>query len=721
MIYLILFLNIFLFYLYTLFPTVAAYRDSGEFATVGYLLGVAHPPGYPLYTIALYLLARLIPLGNFAYRANILSAIFSSFTALVLFNLFRKIQKKNVAHNKFLNLVSYLVVLCFSFGYLQWYLSLVSEMYTLNTFFASLVLLITFLYFREDKRYIYLLFFIFALGIANRLDLIFFFPCLILALIDYIKNEKSYRIKNIYLLSFLFLLGISCYLYLPIRSNSQPYIDWNNPQYLDRFWASLTRKTHGSTLDLISSQYKPFENFEDGLEFYFSHLLRNLGYIGIVFVILGIRFNSYYGVSLFLSWFLSAIYFIYKANMPPNPHALAILEAHFLLPNIIVWIWFFLGILYIYKKFNNFLAYLIFFLTFILCFNFIDNYKRLNKRNNFYAYDYTTNVLRSLPPKSLLIVKEDVQLFSLWYRNFVENKRKDINIIASGLSGSSWYQEMYKLYLKENNKEDFFIGPLITYENWKEFIDNNLNKGYKIFLTYDVDIPKAKDFVFKPHGLLMQILSQQQKERLLPTIDFFYKDIYILRNRYVYDINYDFFCSDLIEDYSKSLFSFAHWLTKNNLSNENIEYYYKFSMTMNPIYPYSYFELGYNYYLRNLLDKSLLWYKISVDKFETYLKLAKKYKALDETLNEIKINTANSYLHLGVVLEKNNEIDKAIESYNKALEYNPYSSDTYYNLAVAYWRKKDWEKVKFYLQKTLILNPYHKDAKFYLGILSQQN
>ncbi|MBU2461890.1 DUF2723 domain-containing protein, partial [bacterium] len=35
-------------YLHTLTPTVG-FHDSGELITVAYTLGIAHPPGYPLY------------------------------------------------------------------------------------------------------------------------------------------------------------------------------------------------------------------------------------------------------------------------------------------------------------------------------------------------------------------------------------------------------------------------------------------------------------------------------------------------------------------------------------------------------------------------------------------------------------------------------------------------------------------------------------------------
>jgi hypothetical protein len=60
-------------YLFTLSPTVN-FLDSGELITVGATAGVAHPPGYPLYTL-LVILAAAIPLGDVAVRVNLVSAL----------------------------------------------------------------------------------------------------------------------------------------------------------------------------------------------------------------------------------------------------------------------------------------------------------------------------------------------------------------------------------------------------------------------------------------------------------------------------------------------------------------------------------------------------------------------------------------------------------------------------------------------------------------------
>jgi hypothetical protein len=73
----------FVIYLATLAPDVLT-ADNGEFQLVATKLGVAHPPGFPLYTMLAHLMSRL-PLGATpAYRINLFSAITSLFTLLLV-------------------------------------------------------------------------------------------------------------------------------------------------------------------------------------------------------------------------------------------------------------------------------------------------------------------------------------------------------------------------------------------------------------------------------------------------------------------------------------------------------------------------------------------------------------------------------------------------------------------------------------------------------------
>ncbi len=60
----------------TLAPTVGA-GDSGELVLAADSLGIAHPPGYPLWVLLARLVA-LVPIGEVAWRVNALSALLSA-------------------------------------------------------------------------------------------------------------------------------------------------------------------------------------------------------------------------------------------------------------------------------------------------------------------------------------------------------------------------------------------------------------------------------------------------------------------------------------------------------------------------------------------------------------------------------------------------------------------------------------------------------------------
>ena len=63
-------------YALTLTPSLSYLSpDGSELATVPYVLGLAHSPGYPLYTWLGFLFSHLVPLGDVAFRINLMSAV----------------------------------------------------------------------------------------------------------------------------------------------------------------------------------------------------------------------------------------------------------------------------------------------------------------------------------------------------------------------------------------------------------------------------------------------------------------------------------------------------------------------------------------------------------------------------------------------------------------------------------------------------------------------
>src|SRR4030095_708595 len=69
-------------YSWTLAPTVTL-TDSGELIVVAQWLGIAHPPGVPLWTILAHLASR-VPFGNVSVRINFSSALFAAVACAML-------------------------------------------------------------------------------------------------------------------------------------------------------------------------------------------------------------------------------------------------------------------------------------------------------------------------------------------------------------------------------------------------------------------------------------------------------------------------------------------------------------------------------------------------------------------------------------------------------------------------------------------------------------
>jgi hypothetical protein len=119
-------------YLQTLAPSVATiFDDSLEFPLASYRLAIAHPTGYPLYT----LLGKLFTLGpwhNVAWAVNLLSAVAAALTVALVYLVARHLARRC--------LPALLGALALAASPIFWSQSVVAEVYTLNSAFVALLL-----------------------------------------------------------------------------------------------------------------------------------------------------------------------------------------------------------------------------------------------------------------------------------------------------------------------------------------------------------------------------------------------------------------------------------------------------------------------------------------------------------------------------------------------------------------------------------------------------
>jgi hypothetical protein len=78
-------ISAFALYLITCSPTVN-FTDSGELIAVAWTGGIAHPPGYPLYTL-ISTGAVHLPFGNPAFRVNMISVLFAAIAVALFYGL----------------------------------------------------------------------------------------------------------------------------------------------------------------------------------------------------------------------------------------------------------------------------------------------------------------------------------------------------------------------------------------------------------------------------------------------------------------------------------------------------------------------------------------------------------------------------------------------------------------------------------------------------------
>lgn len=220
-------------YVLTAAPSIGPI-DSGELSLIVRTLGIAHPTGYPLFTLLGKIWITLMFWGDLAFRLNILSAFTGACAAALLFLALRRMGIGTP--------LSAAGSLLWAFSPVVWDQATVIEVYGLTAMLGMLLIWLTLRSRQEnDFRALALAAFTAGLGLGNHLSLLWYLPgVMIIAL-----NRTFFAgWKKALLLFFLFLLGLSVYLYLPLRSISQPLMNWGDPSDWSRLLSHVTGRQY---------------------------------------------------------------------------------------------------------------------------------------------------------------------------------------------------------------------------------------------------------------------------------------------------------------------------------------------------------------------------------------------------------------------------------------------------------------------------------------------
>ncbi len=219
--------------------------DSGETIASAHLLGVSHPPGYPLHALIGHL-ALWLPVGSMAFRLNLFSA-FCALAALgfVLRTCRRLIRDEtgdaNASPAEPRHLTLFLVIVCVSFLSCQnvFAESLTAKggVYTLALWILSMVMSES--VGAQSPRKVYAILFLWAVGLGNHWQTeVLWIPLLVGC---FLKTGLAWNARKAATAATFAITGLSVYLYLPLRASLRPAVNWENPQTFDSFRDAVLR------------------------------------------------------------------------------------------------------------------------------------------------------------------------------------------------------------------------------------------------------------------------------------------------------------------------------------------------------------------------------------------------------------------------------------------------------------------------------------------------
>jgi tetratricopeptide (TPR) repeat protein len=263
-------------YLITL-PRSLLPGDSGELIVASYTLSIAHPPGFPLYLMLGKIFSSLFAFGSIAYRYNLFSAIVASATAGLVFLILME-----VGVGRLLGLAVALGLATLGAYWLQ---ATTGDVYSLNGLLTALLLYVALLGKRYGERSLLLVSFIGGLAISHHLTLVYGLASALVILVLGVDTRP--RAKTIILSIFLLCLGLSIWLYIPIRSNLKPPLTWGDTHTLSGFMAHITAQSYRWRLRTFAFEQRVVDSLR-----YFKVLAGASGGLLVVLACLGVVLNA---------------------------------------------------------------------------------------------------------------------------------------------------------------------------------------------------------------------------------------------------------------------------------------------------------------------------------------------------------------------------------------------------------------------------------------------
>jgi hypothetical protein len=546
----------FIVYVATLCPGVDVI-DAGELGTVPYILGIAHPTGYPVFTWVGWMFSHVLVPFRIIYRLNLMAAFFCAaglffYFQFILFFLRRFELKKNKGGGKdggdalsagkngtdlriFISAGCATVILAFCSVY--WAQALSIEVYSLHVFFLSIhltlftrALSVDAESLKDPRRNVYWYLFAYLLGIAfcNHMTTILLAPAfLFFYFYIYRFNEESW--KRLLHLVPLFLLGLSAYLYLYLRAPEHPILNWGNTYSLERLFWHFSGKQYQVWL------FSSTESAAKQLNFFINTLPGVFAYVPLLLAVVGIAKLAKERMMVLV--FTLLLFFgclLYSINYDIHD-----IDSYFLLAYFAIAMWAGVGVwklLEVAAK-SNLGRYAAIGLVMISFLPLALNYSTVDESDFRMVEEYSQDVLKSVEPNAIILTYQwDYFVAAMYYLQIVEHVRPDVIVIDKELMRRSWYyvqmEARYPWLVEQNKREidafqleldkfehDLPYNPQVIEGRYAALIRSILIKNYPtrpIYATQEIEPEYLSAFKMVPSGLTFRLYADTLTHPPLP-------------------------------------------------------------------------------------------------------------------------------------------------------------------------------------------------------------
>uniref|UniRef100_A0A1A7XTJ3 Chromosome 14 open reading frame 101 n=2 Tax=Iconisemion striatum TaxID=60296 RepID=A0A1A7XTJ3_9TELE len=445
--------------------------DSGELITTACELGVAHPPGYPLFTLLARLSMRLLPSLSPAHSVNLMSSLLGAAACGCLCITVCRMTGPGPG--------AVLAAGLFAVSRLSWQWSMVAEVFSLNNLFVGLLFFLTVSFqcaesSTQRRKVAHWGALCCGLGLCNQHTLVLY----VLVIIPWV----FYRLYTLKELSFVvlvslgssFLAGFLPYVYLPASSylNAARW-SWGDQTSLSGLLNHLLRTEYG-TFSLAKTESSV--SLSSMLQAQLDHCLLELPPPASVLAGAGLLLATRDRRCSSVTWLLIvmllvySLFFAWRANLDiSRPLLLGVVERFWLQSDAVVCVLAGLGLSCVHTQMETRFGRGAVWKTISWVFTVAllarmvhTNHRSCDQSSNSVVEKFGRELLASVPKDSLILTRGDLPGNSLRYLHYCQGLRADIRLVDQEMMTYSWYVAKLAQHLPGVHFPGRFWDPVLS-------------------------------------------------------------------------------------------------------------------------------------------------------------------------------------------------------------------------------------------------------------------